>query len=294
MTDAVILLDKPPGLSSFKALAEVKARLSTRKVGHAGTLDPFADGLLVALCGGFTRLAGFASAMDKEYMAAISFGRTTDTLDPEGELVGEGPVPDRSEVQSALAGFLGEILQVPPAFSAVHVGGRRAYEAARKGEALTLSPRRVVIHELQLLDFAEGEAMLRICCSRGTYIRSLARDIAGRLGTIAYVRRLRRTRIGGFRVEEAVAPAMFDPGRHLLSAARFFAAAPELGTLVLKEAWTARAACGKPLTDESFDPPPPGDGTYGAFAPGGRLVAMALRRDGGWSYEAVFAGEGQS
>jgi tRNA pseudouridine55 synthase len=294
LTDGVILLDKPPGVSSFAALAEVKARLAIRRVGHAGTLDPFADGLLVALSGAFTRLAGFASAMDKEYVAAVAFGAGTDTLDREGAVTAEGPVPAREDLEAVLPGFCGEILQVPPAFSAVHVGGRRAYEAARRGEAVALAPRPVVIHSLRLLGFSGREAVLGVCCSRGTYIRSLARDIAEKLGTVSHLRRLRRTRIGGFRVEDAVTPALFDPAVHLLPAAQFFAAAPNLGSLVLKEPWVSRAEAGRPLTDLAFESPPQGDGTFGAFAPGGRLVAVASRGGGGWSYAAVFPSEGQA
>ena len=293
MTDAVILLNKPPGLSSFRALAEVKRRLDTRRVGHAGTLDPFAEGLLIALAGAYTRLAVYASAMDKEYVAAVTFGRTTDTLDPEGEVVGEGTVPKRPELEAVLPGFVGEILQVPPAFSAVHVGGRRAYEAARKGETVALAPRPVVIHALRLLDLVGAEALFLIQCSRGTYIRSLARDIASRLGTVAYVRQLRRTRIGAFRVEEAVAPALFDPALHLIPADRFFAASNGLGSLVLKGAWVSLAAAGRSLTDASFESPPVHDGTYGSFSPDGRLVAMTVRQDGAWSYAAVFAPGGR-
>jgi len=276
-------------VSSFAALAAVKRALATAKVGHAGTLDPFADGLLVALSGAWTRLAPFASAMDKEYVATVTFGTTTDTLDPEGAVTGQGPLPARGDLQAALPAFVGELMQAPPAFSAVHVGGRRAYQAARKGEAVAIPPRPVTIHSLRLLDFDGREAVLEVSCSRGTYIRALARDIAVRLGTVAHLRRLRRTRIGGFRVEDAVAPEAFDPARHLLPARRFFEAAPGLGTLQLIDAWTARAASGRPLGDDSFAQAPAADGTFGAFSPDGRLVAVASRRGGAWVYDAVFA-----
>jgi len=282
-------------VSSFAALAAVKRALATGKVGHAGTLDPFADGLLVALSGGWTRLAPFASAMDKQYVATVVFGTATDTLDPEGAVTGQGPLPGHGDLQAALPAFVGELMQRPPAFSAVHVGGRRAYQAARKGEAVDIPPRPVTIHSLRLLDFDGREAILEVSCSRGTYIRSLARDIAARLGTVAHLRRLRRTRIGGFRVEEAVAPESFDPARHLLPARRFFEAAPNMGTLQLKDAWTARAASGRPLADDSFGQAP-ADGTFGVFSPDGRLVAVASRRGGAWTYDAVFAhaAQGQS
>lgn len=286
MTDGIILLDKPPGKTSFEALGAVKRTLGTRKVGHAGTLDPFAEGILVAMAGAYTRLAGFASALEKEYLATIRFGEQTDTLDPEGKRVAEGPVPDGESLRGALEGFVGRINQVPPAFSAVHIAGRRAYEAARKGEQVSIAPRPVTIHSIQLLDFTGADAVVRVCCSRGTYIRSLARDIAARLGTCAYLTGLRRTRIGGFLVEQAVAPELFDPAVHLLPASRFFATAG-LGSAVLKEPWVQKALRGMPLSDLAFEQPPV-DGTFGAFSPTGRLVAMAERRAGGFRYAAVF------
>ncbi|MBE3064682.1 MAG: tRNA pseudouridine(55) synthase TruB [Acidobacteria bacterium] len=293
MTDGIILLNKPPAATSFEALGEVKRRLGTRKVGHAGTLDPFAEGLLIALAGAYTRLASVASALEKEYIASVRFGEATDTLDPEGKRVAEGPVPDGESLRSVLEGFVGQISQVPPAFSAVHVDGRRAYEAARKGEQVSLAPRTVTIHSIQLLDFSGADAVLRVSCSRGTYIRSLARDIAERLGTCAYLRRLRRTRIGGFPVEQAVEPALFDPAVHLLPVAHFFATAG-LGSAVLKEQWVEKALRGTPLSDLAFEEPLGADGTFGAFSPAGRLIAMAERRAGGWTYAAVFSEGGRT
>ncbi len=293
MTDGIILLDKPPAATSFEALGEVKRKLGTRKVGHAGTLDPFAEGLLIALAGAYTRLAGFATALEKEYIATVRFGEATDTLDPEGKRVAEGPVPEGESLRGVLEGFVGEISQVPPAFSAVHVDGRRAYEAARKGEQVSLAPRIVTIHSIQLLDFSGADAVLRVSCSRGTYIRSLARDIAGRLGTCAYLTRLRRTRIGRFDVEQAVQPALFDPALHLLPAARFLSMAG-LGSAVLKGQWVEKALRGTPLSDLAFEEPIGADGTFGAFSTTGRLIAMAQRSAGGWTYAAVFPEGGRA
>jgi tRNA pseudouridine55 synthase len=293
LTDGIILLDKPPAATSFEALGAVKRALGNRKVGHAGTLDPFAEGLLIALAGAYTRLAGFASALEKEYIASVRFGETTDTLDPEGKRVAEGPVPDGESLRGVLEEFVGEISQVPPAFSAVHVDGRRAYESARKGEQVSLAPRTVTIHSIQLLDFSGADAALRVSCSRGTYVRSLARDIAERLGTCAYLTRLRRTRIGGFLVEQAVKPALFDPAVHLLPAAHFFATAG-LGSAVLREQWVEKALHGTPLSDLAFEEPIGADGTFGAFSPAGRLIAIAERRAGGWRYAAVFPEDGRA
>ncbi|MFI5368353.1 MAG: tRNA pseudouridine(55) synthase TruB, partial [Spirochaetia bacterium] len=209
MTEGIILLSKPAGQTSFQSLGEVKRRLGTGRVGHAGTLDKFAEGLLVVLAGRLTRLCAFATSLDKEYVAVVHFGRTTDTLDPEGRETGTGTVPSRERVESALARFKGTILQTPPAYSAVHVEGKRAYKSARAGEQVVIPPRRVTIDTLDLIDFTSPEATLRVTCSKGTYIRSLARDIAESLGTCAFVARLCRVRIGGFLLEDAKPPDQF-------------------------------------------------------------------------------------
>jgi tRNA pseudouridine55 synthase len=295
LTDGIILLDKPAGRTSFQSLGELKRRLGTGRVGHTGTLDKFAQGLLVVLAGRMTRLCAFATALDKEYTAEVTFGRTTDTLDPEGAVTTEGPVPGLEELRTVLPGFLGESLQVPPAFSALHVNGRRAYEAARAGEMLVLAPRPVTISALQLVSWSPPAAVLRVACSKGTYVRSLARDIAEQLGTVAYLTGLRRTRVGGFRIEDAVSPDDFDPSSHVLSPALFFKACPSLGTVTLTASAAAAAAHGRPPTPGFFASEPAQDGTYGAFSPGGDLVAVMDRSGGNWTYAAVFGpGEDRS
>jgi tRNA pseudouridine55 synthase len=291
LTDGILLLDKPAGQTSFQSLGAVKRRLGTRRVGHAGTLDKFAEGLLVVLAGRMTRLCAFATSLDKEYVAVATFGKGTDTLDPEGSVISEGPVPGLADLEASLPAFRGELQQTPPAYSAVHIGGRRAYEMARGGEEPVLAPRAVIVHSLQLIDYAPPNATLRICCSKGTYIRSLARDIAASLGTCAYLSALRRTRIGGFRLENAKAPDAFDPATDLLSPGSFFDAAPGLGRLEVKERWSDRVGNGFPLEDAFFERLPPGNGTFGAFSSGGRLVAVVERGDSGWRYAAAFPEE---
>ncbi len=290
--EGLVLLDKPSGLTSFQALSRIKRALGTSRVGHAGTLDRFAEGLLVVLAGRMTRLAGLASAMDKEYVATITFGQQTDTLDPEGEVVAEGPVPGREALEAALQSFVGRMMQVPPAYSAVHVHGRRAYEAARRGEEVALAPREVEIHSLSLESFSPPDATLRVACSKGTYIRSLARDIAARLSTCAFVSRLRRTRIGGFRVEEAKQPFDFDPVRDLLSPARFFDASPQLSRLLLREEWRTKAAQGGAVRDSFFLVPPAADGVFGAFTQDGELVAVLEKQGSRYRYAAAFPRRG--
>jgi tRNA pseudouridine55 synthase len=288
LTEGIILLAKPAGQTSFQSLGELKRQLGTGRVGHAGTLDKFAEGLLVALAGRMTRLSAFATSLDKEYVAVVFFGRATDTLDPEGKVTETGPVPSRAEIEDALSHFRGTILQTPPAYSAVHVGGRRAYKAARAGEQLVIPPREVTIEKLDLIDFTFPEATLRVACSKGTYIRSLARDIAESLGTCAFVSGLRRVRIGGFLLEQAKPPELFDPRTDILPPERFFEAAPDLGRLVVKESWAARVGNGFPLDDECFEIVPDGDGLFGAFSHSGRLLAVTERRAGGWRYAAAF------
>jgi tRNA pseudouridine55 synthase len=291
LTEGIILLDKPTGQTSFQSLGELKRRLGTRRVGHAGTLDRFAEGLLVVLAGRMTRLCSFATSLDKEYIAVFTFGRGTDTLDPEGATTAEGPVPGRQEILDVLPSFLGTISQVPPDYSAVHVGGRRAYQSARAGESPVLAPRTITIENLDVIDFIGAELTLRISCSKGTYVRSLARDMAARLGTCAFVSALRRTRIGGFRLGDAVRAEDFDPGRDVLPPAAFFEAAPGLGRVLVRDSRAGRVANGGALDDESFEESPGRDGTFGAFSPSGQLLAVVERTNGAWRYAAVFPGE---
>jgi len=292
LTEGIILLDKPPGQTSFQSLGEIKRRLGTGRVGHAGTLDRFAEGLLVVLAGRMTRLCSFATSLDKEYVAVFTFGRGTDTLDPEGTVTSSGPVPGLEVIEDAIPSFLGTILQVPPQYSAVHVAGRRAYQAARAGETTVLAPRQVTIEKLDVIGMDGPDLTVRVSCSKGTYVRSLARDIAARLGTCAFVSGLRRTRIGGFRLADAVTAERFDPGRHVLPPAAFFDAAPGLGRLVVKDSSAGRLANGGPLGEGIFEEDPGGDGMYGAFSRSGGLLAVVERTRGTWRYAAVFPSEG--
>ena len=287
MTEGIILLDKPPGQTSFQSLGFLKKALGTTRVGHAGTLDKFAEGLLVVLAGRMTRLCPLATSLDKEYLAVFQFGRGTDTLDPEGTVTGEGPVPARVEIEKALRAFRGEISQVPPEYSAIHVDGRRASEAARSGQEVRLKPRPVVVHRLDLQDYRPPEAAFRIACSKGTYVRSLARDIAAALGTCAHVTRLRRIRIGGFAVEQAHTPATFRAEEHVLPPAAFFSAAPALGRLAVREQWAGAVSRGIRLGEELFERPP-ADGIFGVFTGDERLVAVIERSGGRLRYLATF------
>ncbi len=210
--DGVLVLRKPPGPTSHDMVALVRRLTGVKRVGHGGTLDPFASGVLPVFLGLATRLVEYHMADDKAYRATVCFGFTSATDDRDGELVpGEGPAPTRETVEAALAGFRGVIEQRPPAYSALKVGGRRAYELARTGAAPELAPRTVTIGRLELVEWDDSDperpmAILDVECGAGTYIRSLARDLGRRLGCGAYLGALVRTRSGPFGLDGAHDP----------------------------------------------------------------------------------------
>jgi tRNA pseudouridine55 synthase len=287
VTSGIALLSKPAGVTSFQALGALKRALGTGKIGHTGTLDRFAEGLLVVLAGRLTRLCAYASSLDKEYLAKIRFGTGTDTLDPEGAVNAEGPVPSTADLQETLPCFLGRQQQVPPAFSALHVGGRRAYQAARNGEEVRLEPRWIEVGEIELLGFDPPDALARISCSKGTYIRALARDIAARLGTCAHLIELTRTRVGPFLLADAVRPEAFDLHRDLRPAWAFFDACPQLMRLRAKPEWIPRIANGVVPDPTAFAEPPVREGTYGVFDDTRGLLAVIEMQGGAFRYAAV-------
>lgn len=207
--NAIILVDKPAGITSFGVVARLRRQLSQQlgrraKVGHAGTLDPFATGLLIVLTGDKCRVAQDFLKLDKSYETTLVLGWTTPTLDPEGRLsLMSRTQPSQKQVMAVLQSFLGEIKQVPPNFSAIKIAGRRAYDLARQGRELELPARSITISQLDILGYNYPFLTLRVAVSSGTYIRSLARDIGEKLGTGAYCVSLRRTRIGKYQVKAA-------------------------------------------------------------------------------------------
>ena len=202
----ILLLDKPSGLSSNAALGQAKRVLGIRKAGHAGTLDPMASGLLVLCFGEATKVAGYLLDSDKAYLAEVQLGVRTDSDDAEGEVVEQQPVPDLTEAQleQALDRFRGPIQQIPPMYSALKQGGERLYRKARRGEIVDRPARAVTIHELALLGWDGERLRLGVHCSKGTYIRSLARDLGELLGCGAHLSGLRRTRSAPFDIQDAV------------------------------------------------------------------------------------------
>jgi tRNA pseudouridine55 synthase len=202
----IVVVDKPEGPTSFDVCARVRRVMGTREVGHCGTLDPLATGVMVVAVGSYTRLVRVLVADDKRYTATIAFGASTTTDDREGEVLERGDASRLTgdDVRAALAPLRGKQLQVPPVFSAVHVDGERAYKKARRGDAVEMKPREIVIHEASLVSFAGGVAVVDVHCGKGTYIRALARDLGARLGVPAHLAALRRTAAGAYTLTDAV------------------------------------------------------------------------------------------
>lgn len=205
MISGLLLLDKPAGCTSFEVVRRVRRRLQVRKVGHLGTLDPFATGLLPLALGEATKLTPFLLAADKTYLAVVRLGEETDTQDCTGKVVARSEkLPEPPEIYRAAARFVGEIEQRPPLYSAVHYRGERLYRLARRGEAVEPEPRRVRIHRLEIKEVALPEVVMEVTCSKGTYIRTLAADLGQALGCGGHLKALRRLAVGPFRVEEAL------------------------------------------------------------------------------------------
>jgi tRNA pseudouridine55 synthase len=311
--EGLILLHKRTGLTSFEALSEVKRALGTSKVGHTGTLDKFAQGLLPVLVGRALKLSPWFFHADKEYRGTIRFGLETDTLDPEGQTVAEKPLPSREAVEAVLPQFRGEILQAPPAYSAIHLGGKRASDLARAGKAPEMKKRPVSIYRLELSAWDPPFAEINVHCSSGAYIRSLARDIALAAGSCAHLAALTRTCFAGFDLSLAVSGGGDDSAAlPRLAAAlrpidRGIVKALGLPCLELPRERLQDFIHGKPLSQVlagkkiQIPRPGPGDaapeGAAGVFCgetfagiieqkPGGKGVA-------GWSYGYVYAALGE-
>jgi tRNA pseudouridine55 synthase len=205
-TDAVLVIDKPIGPTSFDVVRQIRRAAGTRHVGHGGTLDPLASGVLPVCLGEATKLAQFLLDADKEYEVTVAFGAETDTDDAQGTITVRRDAAGLTEgaVRAALATFRGPIEQVPPAYSALKRAGRPLYDYARAGEEVAIAPRPVIVHELELDAFRDPEAVtLSIRCSKGTYVRALARDLGRALGVCGHVAALRRTRSGPFALADA-------------------------------------------------------------------------------------------
>jgi tRNA pseudouridine55 synthase len=271
--DGALLLDKPLGLSSNAALQQAKRLFGATKAGHAGTLDPLASGLLIALFGEATKFAGPLLDGDKEYLATLQLGATTTTGDAEGRVLEQRPVEStREDLEQVLGRFRGDIDQVPPMYSALKRDGVPLYKLARRGEEVARPPRRVTIAQLELRAFHSPRVDLRVRCSKGTYIRSLAQDIGAALGCGAHLAALRRTASGRFRIEDAagldalaaMAPAQRE-GR-LLPLADLLA---ELPRAELDAEAAARLRQGQALPMAGL-----AEGVCGVYGPGGAVLGL--------------------
>jgi tRNA pseudouridine55 synthase len=223
VTDGVIILDKPSGITSFRAVELAGRALRVKKCGHAGTLDPMATGVLLVCAGRATKIAGYLSAQEKEYEAGFRFGAATDTGDVTGAVIESRPeaFAPKASLAAAVAGLVGTREQVPPAFSAVKVAGTRAYAMARQGKPVELAPRKVTLAEARLLSWSEEGFSVFLRCSKGYYVRALPQDLGRRLGVPMAVSSLRRLRSGPFRVENSIALAdLIEEGRRGTAASR--------------------------------------------------------------------------
>jgi tRNA pseudouridine55 synthase len=278
-TEGLLLIDKPAGMTSHDVVAIARRTLGEQRIGHAGTLDPFATGLLVLLAGRATRLLPYLDSEPKVYEARIRFGAETDTDDASGRVVREAPLPIRADVDRGIAVLTGTLDQEPPSYSAKQVGGRRAYDAARRGAPLTLPPSRVTVHSWEIKARTNDTLDAVIACSGGTYVRALARDLGRHAGSAAHLASLRRTASGPFQVREACGLDVLRAGRCTLLAP--MRALTSLAVEQLDAAGVDRAACGS-LVDATVD------GSRAALVgPNGELIAVAERTGSSWQPRTV-------
>ena len=266
--EGLLLLDKPKGMTSHDVVDAVRRTLGTRKVGHAGTLDPMATGLLLVGAGRATRLLRFFGDLPKVYEGTARLGVETDTLDADGTVVRSSAVDvSRGQVEAAVAALVGESMQRPPAYSAVKVGGRKLYESARAGETVEAPPRRIRVDAFEVRSFDGRDVEFGVTCSGGTYVRVLAADVGTALGCGAHLTRLRRTAIGPYRVDDAEEPGAVTVPRPV------GAAVAHLPRVDISGDEATAASNGSILGPAGLV------GPYAVFGPGDRLIGI-YRDDG--------------
>jgi tRNA pseudouridine55 synthase len=302
----LVIVDKPGGMTSHDVVARVRRLAGTKKVGHAGTLDPMATGVLVVGVEKATRLLGYLTLTEKEYAATIRLGQSTSTDDSEGEITGSASAADVSAetLHKAVAGLVGEIQQVPPAVSAIKVGGQRAYKLTRAGAAPELPARPVTVYEFTITAVRREAELLdvdaTVRCSSGTYIRALARDLGTALGTGGHLTRLRRTRVGGYSVQDARTLEQLADRFEVLPLAQAASAAFPRRNLTADEArrlangGRLAAAAGPDPQASTLQASTPQAGTgaqapTAAFAPDGTLIALVAEESGQARPLVVFA-----
>lgn len=267
--NGIVLVDKPADWTSHDVVAKLRGILHERRVGHSGTLDPMATGLLTVFVGRATRAVQFAETHNKRYVASLRCGYSTDTQDTSGRVRAQtGISPTEAELTDVLPEFTGEISQIPPMYSAIKVSGKKLYELARKGETVERKPRTVNISELSLVGHDGDDFVLSVSCSKGTYIRTLCNDIGERLGCLACMSALRRTNAGPFDVRDAhtLSEIAEDPERYIIPVDSLFSEHP---AIELSAAQTAKLKCGNILNVSAKN------GTYRVYGENGDFLAIA-------------------
>lgn len=267
--NGIILVDKPADWTSHDVVAKLRGILHERRVGHSGTLDPMATGLLTVFVGRATRAVQFAETHNKRYVASLRCGYSTDTQDTSGRVTAQtGISPTEAELTDVLPEFTGEISQIPPMYSAIKVSGKKLYELARKGETVERKPRAVNISELSLVGRDGDDFVLSVSCSKGTYIRTLCNDIGERLGCLACMSALRRTNVGSFDVRDAhtLNQIAEDPERYIIPVDSLFSEHP---AIELSAAQTAKLKCGNILSVSAKN------GTYRVYGENDDFLALA-------------------
>ena len=277
MPDGIVVIDKPQGWTSMDVCAKLRGALREKRVGHAGTLDPMATGVLPVFVGQATKAVPFAEDGKKEYVASLRLGLVTDTQDMTGTVLSQTAADVTEDaLRAALARFTGEIAQIPPMYSAVKIGGRKLYELARAGQEIERRPRRVTIYEAELLGRdAAGDWTLCVVCSKGTYIRTLCHDLGAALGCGGCMSALRRTAASGFTLDEAVTlEQVLERGAALLRPTdSLFRAHPAYR---IADAETERRCrCGNPIRAVDL-----ADGTYRVYGADGAFLALSAAKDG--------------
>ena len=274
--DGIVIVDKPTDWTSQDVVSKLRGVLQTRRIGHGGTLDPMATGVLPVFVGRGTRAVEFFEHAEKTYETVLRFGITTDTEDITGTVLTQNPVHvTREMLEEALENFRGEIQQIPPMYSALKVNGQKLYDLARKGKEVERQPRTITIHALELLDFTGETATLRVACSKGTYIRTLCKDIGESLGCGGCMESLRRVKAGAYTIGEAIPLQTLiesdDPGQYLRPVDSVFTA-HEAVTLTSKQTLRCR-------NGNSFSVSLP-DGTYRAYGETGEFMMLAKVESG--------------
>ena len=281
MANGILIIDKPTDWTSHDVVAKLRGILHEKRIGHAGTLDPMATGVLPVFVGRATRAVEFAAEREKEYLAGLRLGQVTDTQDVTGSTLSTAPVSvTREDVEKILAQFRGDIQQIPPMYSAIKKEGKKLYELARRGQEVERQPRPITIYELELLDqLSPTDYTLRVKCSKGTYVRTLCHDLGRALGCGGCMSSLRRTRAGSFTLSQAVTmqqvldfAAEHDPQQLLMPVDAVFSAHPPL---IVTMGQAAKLKNGAQVKDWQFQP-----GTYRVFAEDGEFLLLGRVENG--------------